>query len=52
VAAHLLWAYYHVIKRREGAPVSATAKPNAAKMNSKTIAKNGTTTRKRGRDGR
>ncbi len=21
VAAHLLWAYYHVVKRREGAPV-------------------------------
>jgi DNA-3-methyladenine glycosylase II len=24
VAAHLLWAYYHVVKRREGAPVQAT----------------------------
>src|SRR4051794_6597225 len=23
-AAHLLWAYYHVVKRREGAPVQAT----------------------------
>ena len=23
VAAHLLWAYYHVVKRREGAPVQA-----------------------------
>jgi DNA-3-methyladenine glycosylase II len=23
VAAHLLWAYYHVVKRREGAPVPA-----------------------------
>ena len=22
VAAHLLWAYYHVVKRRDGAPVS------------------------------
>jgi DNA-3-methyladenine glycosylase II len=27
VAAHLLWAYYHVVKRREGAPVQAN--PNA-----------------------
>ena len=26
VAAHLLWAYYHVVKRREGAPVQANAK--------------------------
>ena len=24
VAAHLLWAYYHVVKRRVGAPVQAT----------------------------
>lgn len=28
VAAHLFWAYYHVVKRREGAPVGATAKQN------------------------
>jgi DNA-3-methyladenine glycosylase II len=27
VAAHLLWAYYHVVKRREGAPVSGNPKP-------------------------
>jgi DNA-3-methyladenine glycosylase II len=27
VAAHLLWAYYHVVKRREGAPVQGNAKP-------------------------
>jgi DNA-3-methyladenine glycosylase II len=26
VAAHLLWAYYHVVKRREGAPVAETTK--------------------------
>jgi DNA-3-methyladenine glycosylase II len=25
VAAHLLWAYYHAVKRREGAPVPAAA---------------------------
>ena len=27
VAAHLLWAYYHVVKRREGAPVPGATKP-------------------------
>jgi DNA-3-methyladenine glycosylase II len=27
VAAHLLWAYYHAVKRREGAPVAGEAKP-------------------------
>jgi DNA-3-methyladenine glycosylase II len=27
VAAHLLWAYYHVVKRREGAPIPIPAKP-------------------------
>jgi len=26
VAAHLLWAYYHVVKRREGAPVQESSK--------------------------
>lgn len=26
VAAHLWWAYYHVVKRREGAPVQAATK--------------------------
>jgi DNA-3-methyladenine glycosylase II len=28
VAAHLLWAYYHVVKRREGAPVQDNNKKN------------------------
>jgi DNA-3-methyladenine glycosylase II len=28
VAAHLMWAYYHVVKRREGAPVSDNTKRN------------------------
>lgn len=28
VAAHLMWAYYHVVKRREGAPVQVTPKKN------------------------
>lgn len=28
VAAHLMWAYYHVVKRREGAPVQVTTKKN------------------------
>ena len=27
VAAHLLWAYYHVVKRREGAPVASQHGP-------------------------
>ena len=27
VAAHLLWAYYHAVKRREGAPVQEKATP-------------------------
>jgi DNA-3-methyladenine glycosylase II len=36
VAAHLFWAYYHVVKRREG--ISLQAKKPAAKPR-KTIAK-------------
>ena len=36
VAAHLLWAYYHVVKRREGAPVQQTiAKKNWPAVTSK-----------------
>jgi DNA-3-methyladenine glycosylase II len=31
VAAHLLWAYYHAVKRREGAPVPATIPVKAKK---------------------
>jgi DNA-3-methyladenine glycosylase II len=31
VAAHLLWAYYHAVKRREGAPVPAVVGTVAAK---------------------
>ena len=27
VAAHLLWAYYHVVKRREGVPVQPASGP-------------------------
>lgn len=34
VAAHLLWAYYHAVKRRDGAPVQS-AKPKPKKRNSK-----------------
>jgi DNA-3-methyladenine glycosylase II len=44
VAAHLLWAYYHVVKRREGAPVQQTsAKRNwpAVTSKKKTKARNG-----------
>jgi DNA-3-methyladenine glycosylase II len=29
VAAHLFWAYYHAVKRREGAPVTPQAAANA-----------------------
>jgi DNA-3-methyladenine glycosylase II len=29
VAAHLLWAYYHAVKRREGAPVPSAIPTNA-----------------------
>jgi DNA-3-methyladenine glycosylase II len=28
VAAHLLWAYYHVVKRRDGAPLQAKPSPS------------------------
>ena len=31
VAAHLLWGYYHVVKRREGVAVETRPKPAAAK---------------------
>ncbi len=31
VAAHLLWGYYHVVKRREGVAVDTRAKPASAK---------------------
>ena len=27
VAAHLLWSYYHAVKRRDGAPMSSKTKP-------------------------
>lgn len=36
VAAHLLWSYYHVVKRREGAPVPD--KPSTAKKQTKAAA--------------
>ncbi len=44
VAAHLLWAYYHVVKRREGAPVPAGSGRN--KISTKSRKRNG------GRNGR
>jgi DNA-3-methyladenine glycosylase II len=31
VAAHLLWAYYHAVKRREGAPLEGKTIPVIAK---------------------
>ena len=39
VAAHLLWAYYHVVKRREGISLQPTAKPPAAKSKKKPVKK-------------
>jgi DNA-3-methyladenine glycosylase II len=44
VAAHLFWAYYHVVKKRDGAPIAAKAtppktssvKPKKAKANGRT----------------
>ncbi len=55
VAAHLLWAYYHVVKRREGAPVQAsvpgkkkvTRPPVKAKVKAKTSNKRNGATRGR-----
>jgi DNA-3-methyladenine glycosylase II len=44
VAAHLLWAYYHVVKRREGAPVQVATKkswPQIKKRKSENGAKLG-----------
>ena len=35
VAAHLLWAYYHVVKRREGAPVQDNKPTNKLAMKGK-----------------
>lgn len=39
VAAHLLWGYYHVVKRREGVAVEAKPKPAAAKPAARTSAR-------------
>jgi DNA-3-methyladenine glycosylase II len=46
VAAHLLWAYYHVVKRREGISLQPAAKPAAAKKK-KTAAKKKSAKRKK-----
>jgi DNA-3-methyladenine glycosylase II len=45
VAAHLLWAYYHVVKRREGAPVQESAKGGAKKKKAVTTKRKATTTK-------
>jgi DNA-3-methyladenine glycosylase II len=39
VAAHLFWAYYHVVKRREGAPVQTPVKPASPEVEAKRTAK-------------
>jgi DNA-3-methyladenine glycosylase II len=41
VAAHLLWAYYHAVKKRDVVPVQQAAKNSAAKKKSKRKKKNG-----------
>jgi DNA-3-methyladenine glycosylase II len=42
VAAHLLWAYYHVVKRREGAPVQASqSQPKKSQAKKKNGKRNG-----------
>ena len=46
VAAHLLWAYYHVVKRREGISLQSAAKAPAAKKQ-KTTAKKKSAKRKK-----
>ena len=46
VAAHLLWAYYHVVKRREGISLQSAAKAPAAKKQ-KTTAKKKSKRKKR-----
>jgi len=39
VAAHLLWAHYHVVKRREGAPVPDKSSPAAKRIKAAAAAK-------------
>ncbi len=39
VAAHLLWAYYHVVKRREGAPVPDKPSPAGKQVKAAAAAK-------------
>ena len=46
VAAHLMWAYYHVVKRREGAPVAETTKKTWPQIKTNKPKRNGA---KRGR---
>jgi DNA-3-methyladenine glycosylase II len=41
VAAHLLWAYYHVVKRREGISLQPAAKKPTAKKKTKETIRNG-----------
>jgi DNA-3-methyladenine glycosylase II len=41
VAAHLLWAYYHVVKKRDVAPLQTAAKKPARKKAAKRKSRNG-----------
>ncbi|HZL31837.1 MAG TPA: DNA-3-methyladenine glycosylase 2 family protein [Pseudolabrys sp.] len=47
VAAHLLWAYYHAVKKRDVVPVGERKKPVKKKWARKTKAKNKLTARKK-----
>jgi DNA-3-methyladenine glycosylase II len=47
VAAHLLWAYYHVVKRREGISLQPAAKAPAVKRQKKTAKKKSAKRKKR-----
>jgi DNA-3-methyladenine glycosylase II len=49
VAAHLWWAYYHVVKRREGAPVQAATKKSWPQIKKSRTATSKKTAKKRGR---
>ena len=41
VAAHLLWAYYHAVKKRDVVPVQPAAKKTARKKTAKRKKANG-----------
>jgi DNA-3-methyladenine glycosylase II len=52
VAAHLLWSYYHAVKRREGAPLPAKTNARTSRTNSKTSRTMKTGNKQRAANGR